>query len=169
MTCCKERLGRHPAIRLPNDFGPTEMRQTDGDPSYNELNIRNSHPNLYRGILTVSLISIALALNFFFTNPTFNPYGIHKTVVGGIFLGLGSAKLLFLIVYRNLQYLRLVMTAQIMFMLFWGGGSVITYIQGKTSVQLMVLYGGLAMLEVFLLIEPVVNPMTKKSPESDTD
>lgn len=128
---------------------------------YNENKINLTHPNLYRGIMTFAIINIALALNFFFTNPTFNPYGINKAIVGTVFLVLGVSKIIFLNFKRNLKTVRFLMTAEIIFMLFWGIGSTITFFQGKTSLQLFVLYVGMAVNEVFLLLEPAVNPITK--------
>lgn len=128
--------------------------------NFDAIDIRHSHPNLYRGITTFAVINIALAMNFFFTNPTFNPYGVDKNIVGAMFLALGISKLTFLNVHRSLKVVRLVMTVEIAFMLFWGCGSVITFFTGHTSLQLFVLYVGMSVNELFLLLEPPVNPMT---------
>lgn len=128
--------------------------------NFDALNLRHSHPNLYRGITTFAVINIGLALNFFFTNPTFNPYGIDKNIVGAIFLVLGLSKLTFLNVHRSLRVVRFLMTVEIAFMLFWGGGNTITFMTGQTSLQLFVLYAGMALNELFLLLEPPANPMT---------
>lgn len=138
------------------------MTKTNG---YNENKISLSHPNLYRGIMTFAFINIGLGLNFLFTNPTFNPYQIDKLLIGSIFLTLGVSKVTFLNVSRNLKVVRFVMALEVMFMLFWGIGTSITFFQGRTSLQLFVLYAGLAMLELFLLQEPAVNPVTEIKPE----
>lgn len=131
---------------------------------FDALNLRKSHPNLYRGITTFAIINIALGLNFFYANPTFNPYQIDKTIVGLVFLILGMSKLIFLNVHRSLKIVRFLMAAEIIFMVFWGIGSTITFFTGHTSLQLFVLYIGLAVQEIFLLLEPPANPMTGESP-----
>lgn len=130
---------------------------------YNEVNINQTHPNMFRSVLTFGLINCALGLNFIFTKPTFNPYEIDKGIIGAIFLALGISKIIFLLLYRNLKAVRFVMFLEIVFMIFWGIGTSITFFQGKTSLQLFVLYAGLAAIETFLLLEPAVNPVTKKS------
>lgn len=129
---------------------------------YNQVNLRKSHPTLYRSITTFALLSIALGLNFIFTTPTFNPYGIPLWIIGSIFITLGCLKLIFLNLYRNLGIVRVVMAAEVGFMVFWGIGSTITFSQGKTSLQLFVLYVGMAVFELFLMVEPFFNPMTAK-------
>lgn len=128
-------------------------------PELNLVNIRLSHPNLYKGIVTFAVIHVALALNFFFANPTFNPYGFDKNIVGAIFLILGVSKIIFLVIYRSLQAVRFVMAADIAFMVFWGVGSSITFFTGQTSLQLFVLYLGMSVSELFLLLEPPANPV----------
>lgn len=133
---------------------------------YNNNRINLTHPNLYRGIMTFAFINIGLGLNFLFANPTFNPYQLDKSLIGAIFMTLGVSKVLFLNVSRSLKVVRVVMAAEVIFMLFWGIGTTITFFQGLTSLQLFVLYSGLAMIELFLLQEPAVNPVTEiKNPE----
>lgn len=127
------------------------------------MNIRRSHPNLFRGIVTFACINIGLGLNFLLTNPTFNPYNIDKLVVGTIFLALGIGKIVFLLVVYNMNAVRVLMALEIGFAVFWGVGSSITFFQGRTSLQLFVLYIGMAINETFLLLEPIVNPMTAEA------
>ena len=129
--------------------------------NYNQVNIRLSHPNLYRLILFFSFISIGLGLNFLFTNPTFNPYGLDKTITGSIFLTIGTIMLFFLLVQRNLKMVRAMISISVMWQIFWGIGTSITFFQGKTSLQLFVLYMGLSAIQMFTLIEPFINPITK--------
>lgn len=128
---------------------------------FNKVNIRSTHPNLYYSLVVFAVINIGLGVNFLLTNPTFNPYQIDKAIIGGIFLALGLLKIIFLRLFRNLKILRLVMASEVFFMLFWGIGTTITFFRGQTSLQLFVLYAGLAALEAILLLEPVVNPMSE--------
>lgn len=127
-----------------------------------KINLRLTHPTLYGMAITFALISVALGLNFLFTNPTFNPYGIDKRVTGSIFFALGTAKLIAILFVRDLVFIRATMAACMIFMMFWGIGTAITYFTGKTSLQLFVLYLGLTRLQYLLLKEPYVNPLTKK-------
>lgn len=127
-----------------------------------QVDVRLNHPTLYRSIMTFAVISIGLGLNFFFTNPTFNPYQIDKAMVGSVFMALGVGKIIFLNFKRNLRMVRLIMSMSIGFMMFWGVGSSITFFQGRTSLQLFVLYTGLSALQMFLLLEPSLNPLTKQ-------
>lgn len=133
---------------------------------FNKVNIRLTHPNLYYSLLVFAFINIGLGLNFIFANPTFNPYQIDKTVIGSIFLTLGLLKITFLQLFRHLRILRVVMTAEVIFMVFWGIGTTITFFQGRTSLQLFALYAGLSALEVFLLLEPIANPVSMTTKRS---
>lgn len=126
------------------------------------VNLRKTHPTLYRTYMTFALISIGLGMNFLLTNPTFNPYHVNKAVIGSVFLSIGLSKLIFLNFFRNLSWVRVSLAINIAFMIFWGVGTSITFFQGKTSLQLFVLYVGLSTLELWLLQESPVNPMTKK-------
>lgn len=128
----------------------------------NNLNIRSSHPNLYYAVMVFSFIYIGLGLNFIFTTPTFNPYMIPKEIIGAVFLALGLSKIVFLNFIRNLRIVRMLMALEVGYALWWGIGTSITFFQGRTSLQLAVLYAGLSVLEMFLLVEPFVNPFTKK-------
>jgi len=126
------------------------------------VNLRKTHPTLYRTYMTFALISIGLGLNFLLTNPTFNPYHIDKAIIGSIFVFIGLIKLVFLNIFRHLRLIRIALAINIAFMIFWGVGSSFTFFQGKTSLQLFVLYIGLSALELWLLQESPVNPMTEK-------
>lgn len=129
---------------------------------YNDVNIRFSHPNLYRLLVTFSIIHIGLGLNFLLAKPAFNPYGINVYIIGVIFLSLGLSKLFFLMFRRNLRVVRIVMALSIGFTLFWGFGTIFSFLRGQTSLQMFVLYVGLAVIEMSLLLEPLVNPITEK-------
>jgi hypothetical protein len=121
--------------------------------TYNAINLRLSHPKVYRGIVIFALMSIGLGLNFWFARPTFNPYHIPLPVTGTIFLALGIGKLAFLIIHRRVGALRIVMTIELVWMCFWAIGTSITFFQGRTSLQLFILYFALVMLEIYLLID----------------
>jgi len=129
---------------------------------HSRVNIRKSHPALYHSIMTFGLMSIALAVNFWTSNPTFNPYGIPKSLVGAVFFLLGSSKLIFLNIFRDLRIVRVILALSISFHLFWGACSSQQSFDGKASFQLPILYIALAVLQMPLLVEAPVNPMTEK-------
>lgn len=127
------------------------------------VKIRYTHPNLYRSIMTLSIMSVLLAANFWRSNPTFNPYGIDKDHVGWAFLALGVGQIVFL----NLGYLRTVrgaMALSSLAMLLWGWANTEQAFAGNASFQLPILYVALGGLQFILLIEAPVNPVEQKQP-----
>lgn len=129
---------------------------------YDKINIRKSHPGLYRSILTLGVMDLALAANFFLTTPTFNPLGIPKNAVGIIFLALGVSQLLFLNVFRDLVKVRITLATSIFWFSFWGLLNCHQFINGRASLQLPILFNAIAFLQVPLLTEAPINPMTEK-------
>lgn len=131
-------------------------------PKHNKVRIRSTHPALYRSILILVIMSMALAVNFWLSNPTFSPLGIPKNVVGGIFVLLGVSQFLFLNVFHNLRLVRLILAISLSWFCFWGLINTIQFFAGKASLQLPILYVFLAILHAPLLIEPPINPMTRR-------
>lgn len=131
------------------------------------VNLRLTNPTLYRSVMVFALISVGLGLNFLFTKPTFNPYQIDKHIIGTVFLCLGAAKMVGVVAIHNLKFIRMIMAVSVAYMMFWGIGTSITFFTGQTSLQLFVLYVGLSMLQLFLLLEPFVNPLTGQNGGSD--
>lgn len=128
---------------------------------HRKLNIRHSHPALYHSIMVLALGSIALAVNFWTSRPTFNPFSIPKEVVGCVFFALGVSQLVFLNVVRDLRMVRLALAASIAVNLAWGLSNTQQWINGKASLQLPILYVAIALLQRPLLTEAPVNPMTE--------
>ena len=112
--------------------------------------------------MTLGFMGIALAFNFWFARPTFNPYGLPKEYVGVVFFLLGSSQLLFLNVFRDLRAVRLALAVSISFMFFWGASNSLQFFAGKSSLQLPILYVAISILQIPLLVEAPVNPMTEK-------
>jgi hypothetical protein len=140
--------------------GKVEQQQ-DATP-HRRLNIRKKHPTLYHSIMTLGVMSIALAINFWTSNPTFNPYNIPKNFVGTVFAVLGVGQFVFTSVLRDLRAVRLTLTASVFWMLFWGASNLEQSFAGKASYQLPILYIALAVLQIPLLIESPVNLTTEK-------
>lgn len=129
---------------------------------YTKVNIRKSHPTLYHAIMTLALARVALALNFWFSRPTFTPYGIHRYIAGIVFFALGASQLLFLHLLRDLRKIRLVINLSGGVMLLWGLVNMQQSFQGKASFQLPIMFVMAAVLQYVLLIEPPVNPMSER-------
>lgn len=126
------------------------------------VEIRKSHPALYRTLMTLAVMGIALGFNFWFSNPTFNPYGVPKNAIGVVFSVLGCSQIVFLNILRNLRMVRLNLAASITWMFFWGVSNAQQFLAGNASLQLPILYVTLSILQIPLLVESPVNPMTEK-------
>lgn len=124
--------------------------------------IRKTHPGLYRSLMVLGATGIALGLNFLFSTPTFNPYGIPKGVVGAVFMLLGVGQVAALNVFHSLRMVRIVLAVSVGVMFFWGLSNAQQFFDGRASLQLPILYVALSLLQVPLLIESPVNPMTEK-------
>lgn len=129
---------------------------------YSGVNIRKSHPTLYRSIMALALMRVALAFNFWFARPTFTPYGIHKNWAGIVFVALGLSQLVFLHLFRDVNKIRLVLALSGAVMLVWGLVNTQQFFAGNASLQLPILYVGIAALQLVLLLEPIVNPMSER-------
>lgn len=125
------------------------------------VSIRKTHPAMYRVLMIVAVMFVALALNLYLTTPTFNPYGISKTLIATIFLVLGVSKIIFLNIYHNLKLVRLMVAIATSFMMFWGVSNSQQSFAGKASFQLPILYITLALINLPFLVEPASNPLTK--------
>lgn len=129
--------------------------------SFNSVSLNNTHPNLYRSLMTVAVVDVILGLNFLIFTPTFEQFNIPKNFIGVGWLSLGMISLVFLNVCRNLKAVRVTGWTGIAFALFWGIGTTQTLFEGTSSAQLFILYIGLrAGLVVPLLMEPFFNPVT---------
>lgn len=134
------------------------------DHKHERVKIRDTHPALYRSIMILAIMSTALAINFWGSNPTFNPYGIPKNVIGAVFFLLGTSQLFFLNVRHNLRMVRLMLAISLTFIIFWGVSNMQQFFAGNASLQLPILYLAVAAMHVPLLTEAPVNPMTRKKP-----
>lgn len=130
--------------------------------SGNRIKLWETHPTLFRSFVVFALVSIGLGFNFWLAHPTFNPYAIPKAITGSVFFALGVFKLLAVFAFQHRKLIRVSMVLCLMFIIFWGVGTSITFFTGQTSLQLFILYSGLAALQYLLLAEPLINPLTAK-------
>lgn len=135
-----------------------------GRSRHSRMNVRKTHPGLYRQIMTLGLAEVALAVNFWFSHPTFNPYGISKNLIGAIFFILGASQLMFLNVFRDLSKVRITLATSIACTFAWGVANTQQVFTGNASMQLPILYLALCVLQIPLVIEAPVNLTTEKDP-----
>lgn len=126
-----------------------------------EINVRKTHPNLYWLLMFLAATSIALGLNFVFLQPTFHIFDAPNVLWGTIFLLTGSARFIALNIYRRLRLVRATVAFSAVYMAFLAVGTGEPWLDGVGSLQLPILYAGLALLQVPLLMEPFVNPETR--------
>lgn len=112
--------------------------------------------------MTLSVMSVLLAVNFWTSNPTFNPYDIPKNLIGVVFAALGVYQLVFLNVFHSLPRVRFGLAVSLGWLMFWGLSNTQQALAGNASFQLPILYVALAALHLPLLVEAPVNPMTQR-------
>lgn len=127
-----------------------------------KVEIRKSHPALYRTLMVLAFMGVALGFNFWFSKPTFNPYNVPKDVIGIIFFMLGLTQVVFLNIVRDLRMVRLNLSISVSWTFFWGISNAQQFFAGNASLQLPILYVTLSIFQIPLLMEAVVNPMTEK-------
>lgn len=136
-----------------------------------QINVRKTHPGLYRLVMATAIICIALGLNFLLSQdvlgllpfqPTFFVWDMPNWVWAVFFLTIGLSKIVFLNLYRSLWLTRVTMTIAVAYLLFFAMGTMQPAFEGKGSLQLPILYVGLAALLVYLILEPFINPWTAR-------
>jgi len=126
------------------------------------LDVRKTHPNLWRVVMAFAVINVLLGLNFMLLHPAFLIYHQSNYLWGLIFLILGMSKITFLNFYRNLRLVRLTMGCEVAFMTSLALGATEPVFTSSASLQLPILYLGLAALELPLMLEPFINPWTAR-------
>lgn len=138
------------------------------------INVRKTHPLIYRGVMATAILFIALGLNFLVGQdvlgllafaPTFFVWSMPNWVWAAFFLGIGLSKIVFLNLYRNLRLVRLTMAFAIAYLLFFAVGTMQPAFEGKGSLQLPLVYAYIASVLAALLLEPFINPWTAKRDE----
>lgn len=123
------------------------------------VNLRKTRRGLYRSITSVAVVEVLLAVNYWWYTPTFNPYGIDKSIVAIGFGVLGLGQLVFLNFWHNLPKLRFAQMLSTGFTFAWGIGNTQQVFDGRASWALPVLLGGFCVWQILNMIEPPANPM----------
>jgi len=126
------------------------------------LRIRKSHPALFYTLMTLGIMTVLLGLNFWFSTPAFNPYEIDKDIIGLIFFLIGICQVVFLNFFHNLRMVRGMLGISVGWMFFWGVSNAQQFFMGLASLQLPIIYIALAIMQIPLLMESPINPMTEK-------
>jgi hypothetical protein len=142
--------------------GPSAPDIDEGLVVNGSIRLSQTHPSLYRSIMLLSTGSILMGLNFWIFNPAFLVYDLPNQLWGSIFLTLGIAEIVFLNLYRRLRLVRATMAFSIAYFAIFGLGTAQPVFEGKASLQLPILYGGLVVLYLVLLLEPFINPWTAR-------
>lgn len=127
------------------------------------VDIRKTHPTLYALLMIISLGFLALSYNFFFLHPTFDPYQIPKAFVGFVYLVLGVSRLLILNRWRVIRWIRISQAFGIGWGFFWAFANLQQFFNGGSSIQLPIVLGVLFCIEIILIREPLVNPLTERA------
>lgn len=127
-----------------------------------KVDLRMSNPEMYRDIMLWSIISVGFAINFWNSHPTFNPFGIPKTIVGIIFFMFGGLGLVFLNVFRDLKKIRLLIVFAFIWYFVWGIVNAQQWHEGRASLQLPIAFLGMSVAQFLILLKPPVNPMSEK-------
>ena len=128
-----------------------------------DVSLRLLHPNLYRAVMLCALTAVALGVNFLVFTPTYLIFGMPNEVWGALLLVIGVAELFFLNVVTRLSRVRVAMAASIALFLILAVGTSEPFIHNVGSLQLPIMYLGLAAGQFPLLIEAPVNPWTKRT------
>lgn len=127
-----------------------------------EIDIRKTHPNLYLMVMTLALTDVLLAANFYLLKPAFEVYHLSNWVWGAVFLALGISKFWFLNIHRSLRAVRMVMAFAFSFIIFFAVGTCEPWLDGAGSLQLPIMYLGMALIQVPMLLEPFIQPWTAR-------
>jgi len=124
------------------------------------VDLRKTHLNLWRMVMMLAIGNLLLALNFLLMQPTYPIFHAPNELWGVCFAVLGCAKLFSLLVWHNLSVVRGCMSVAVGYTLLVAAGACEPAIDGVGSLQLAILYGGMAVIQLPLILEPFYNPMT---------
>lgn len=131
--------------------------------NHNTINVRLAHPFLWSLYLAYAIGCLLAALNFWFSNPTFDPWP-GKNLVGVVFFVIGVWQFVFLVLKPHLDMVRIGSLGTVFVLATWGFLNLPQSLAGKASFQLPIWMFLLASIHFLLLLEAPVNPMTRKKP-----
>lgn len=132
-----------------------------------KVNLRLTNPDMYKSVMLFVIFCISMTLNYWFSKPTFNPYGIQRPWIGLTFLIIGMALILLLNVFRNLKLVRITLAVAGGLLIFWGISNTQQSFAGKASFAFPILLFYVASIILKDLLQSPVNPMTRKDNNGD--
>jgi hypothetical protein len=139
-----------------------DVLMVNGDPNNGLMDLRQLHPNLYFSVMFYACWAILLGVNFLVFTPTYLIFSLPNQLWGSVLLGIGVSELVFLNIRQVLKFVRLSMAASISLCGILAVGTCQPFAEGVGSLQLPIMYAFLAAFQFPLLIEPPVNPWTKR-------
>lgn len=130
---------------------------------HNQINVRFAHPFLFSLLVIYAVRFMLQAVNFWTSNPTFDPWP-GKTTVGVVWFVIGAWQLVWLFLIPHLDRVRLGSLVTVFAIALWGILNMRQSLDGKASFQLPIDLFALAAIHVRMLIEKPVNPATKRAP-----
>lgn len=125
------------------------------------LDLRKTHPSLYWAILIFAIMSVGLAVSYWFgPPPAFSPFNINRDLVAGIFFVYGVWQIVFLTAHHLLM-VRIGLAFAGLLMGGWGFVNTIQAFAGNASFTLPIVFVAIASLHLKLLTEAPVNPFTR--------
>lgn len=109
----------------------------------------------------------ALSVNFYLATPTFLVYHVPNYVWATCFAVLAVGKFVFLNCLYSLVGMRVMTASALSFLLFFAAGTTEPFLLGSGSLQLPIVYFGLAIILFPVLVEPFINPWTALRDEDD--
>jgi hypothetical protein len=129
---------------------------------HKDVNLRKARPLLYGFIMTFAGIRIGLAINFWTSKPAFHPYDIPNSLIALVFFLLGLWQVIFLNVWRDLRKVRVVLALSAAVTLAWGLLNTHQFFFGPASLQLPIVFIGLAVLQLLCVFSLTINSGTER-------
>lgn len=127
-----------------------------------KIKVRLTHPLLYSLIMGFALMSVGVALSYWFgPAPTFNPFDIDRNYVAWAFGVYGVWQIVFLNIHRLLP-VRIGLTFAFVLMVGWGAANTVQSFAGNASFVFPLVFGAIGWAHFKFLGEPAINPVTRR-------
>jgi hypothetical protein len=127
------------------------------------VDLRKTHLNLWRMAFLLAVGELLLGANFLLLQPTYPIFHAPNELWGICFVVVAVSQMLALLVVHSLAFVRGCMSVAVAYTLIVAVGACEPWLDGVGSLQLAILYGGMAVIQIPLILEPFLNPMTNKS------
>lgn len=132
---------------------------------HDRVNLRLTHNTLYWSIMIFAIMSVALAVSYWFgPPPAFSPYNIDRDLIAWAFALYGVWQIIFINI-RFLLMVRVGLTFAFILLGAWGFANTIQAFAGSASFTLPILLGAISGAHLKWLTEAPVNPMTRREEE----